>query len=266
MPTQTGSFDFKGIKSASAKATNYITDLSNGVYVHADGTPTDPTSATAKGVRITDDIDIIRNGTSVVNISSDITIGNGNNYVNISNNGFKLRSGIGGTLFEIDSDGTMLRTAQVAKYNGSSTSTDTQSLTADTMTQIVLSNKLFAFDDMFSLNNGGMLTQWYGIYRITASVYVNAAQSTTQVGVFVRQDNNVNPSSHSWANATEIGAGRSVKPTTSSEWMIAQTSFIYDQGASDEVTYFLGVRTSNGTGSLRPGNMMTFLEIEYLGW
>ena len=47
-------------QNAKKTATNYLTDLNNGVYVHADGTPSDPASANAKGVKITDVIDIIR--------------------------------------------------------------------------------------------------------------------------------------------------------------------------------------------------------------
>jgi len=56
---------------AAKTATGYLADLSNGVYVHAEGTPTDPTASTAKGVRITDVVDVIRNGVSMA------TFGNG---------------------------------------------------------------------------------------------------------------------------------------------------------------------------------------------
>ena len=60
---------------AAKTATGYLADLSNGVYVHADGTPADPTASGAKGVRITDAVDVIRDGHSVA------TFGNG--YVDL---------------------------------------------------------------------------------------------------------------------------------------------------------------------------------------
>lgn len=50
---------------AAKVAIGYLTDLSNGVYVHAEGTSSDPTASTAKGVRITDVVDVIRNGVPV---------------------------------------------------------------------------------------------------------------------------------------------------------------------------------------------------------
>lgn len=75
MATQTGSYDFKASNDARKTATSYITDISNGVYVHSQDTPDDPTDEEANGVRITDEIDIIRQGKSVLNIDEDILIG-----------------------------------------------------------------------------------------------------------------------------------------------------------------------------------------------
>ena len=64
-----------GISGAGETASNYITDVSGGgVYVHSADTPGSPSSATAKGVRITDDIDIIRNGKSVASFGDSIIL------------------------------------------------------------------------------------------------------------------------------------------------------------------------------------------------
>ena len=64
-----------GISGAGETASNYITDVSGGgVYVHSADTPASPSSATAKGVRITDDIDIIRNGKSVASFGDSIIL------------------------------------------------------------------------------------------------------------------------------------------------------------------------------------------------
>lgn len=59
-------------QNAKKTATNYLSDLSNGVYVHAEGTTADPTASTAKGVRITDVVDVIRNGTSVAEFGNGV--------------------------------------------------------------------------------------------------------------------------------------------------------------------------------------------------
>lgn len=62
-------------QNAKKTATNYMTDLSNGVYVHANGTPSDPANVNAKGVNITDVIDIIRSGNSVSQFGENIRMG-----------------------------------------------------------------------------------------------------------------------------------------------------------------------------------------------
>ena len=70
-------------------ATNYMTDVSNGVYVHAEGTPTNPTSGTAKGVRITDQVDVIRNGTSISQFGENVILGEEtSNHLMIGNNSY----------------------------------------------------------------------------------------------------------------------------------------------------------------------------------
>lgn len=62
-------------QNAKKTATNYMTDLSNGVYVHANGTPSDPANVNAKGVKITDVIDIIRSGASIGQFGENIRMG-----------------------------------------------------------------------------------------------------------------------------------------------------------------------------------------------
>ena len=62
-------------QNAKKTATNYLSDLSNGVYVHASGTTADPTNANAKGVKITDVVDIIRAGQSVGQFGENIRLG-----------------------------------------------------------------------------------------------------------------------------------------------------------------------------------------------
>ena len=61
--------------AAATTATSYLTDLSNGVYVHAEGTSDDPTTTSAKGVRITDNVDIIRKGKVVASYGEEAVIG-----------------------------------------------------------------------------------------------------------------------------------------------------------------------------------------------
>ena len=79
-------------QNAKKTATNYLSDLSNGVYVHAEGTTADPTASTAKGVRITDVVDVIRNGTSVAEFGNGtVTLGKHNtvndNYMVLARDG-----------------------------------------------------------------------------------------------------------------------------------------------------------------------------------
>ena len=81
MPSQTGSLDLstqkKAHDDAAKNATNYVSELNNGVFVHASGTPGDPTDPDAKGVRITDVIEIIRLGSAALKIGETIMIGSG---------------------------------------------------------------------------------------------------------------------------------------------------------------------------------------------
>lgn len=78
---------------AAKTATGYLADLSNGVYVHADGTPADPTASGAKGVRITDYVDIIRDGQSVAEFGSAIILGKHgmlDNFLEIASDGLRF--------------------------------------------------------------------------------------------------------------------------------------------------------------------------------
>lgn len=57
------------VNNAEQVATNYITNITGGgVYIHANDTPSDPSVSTAKGVKITDKIDIIKDGDSVISV------------------------------------------------------------------------------------------------------------------------------------------------------------------------------------------------------
>ena len=265
-----GTAPMKRASDAKKTATSYITDVTNGVYVHANNTPADPTDASAKGVRITDEIDIIRGGESMVNISNSIKVGKGNKYVRIDDSGmglFTQPTGYSKTLaMSIDEYGIVRKNPGIAKYNGSSSSSTTVSLSSGTITQVSLSNKVLSSTSeiQYNLNNGGIEVYGFGVYRINASVYVNAAAAATHVDVFVRRDDSAVIPSHSWSNATEIGSGQMGKGSSATA-LVVQTSFIVEQLINDTVTYFLGVRSSNGTGTLYTGNNMTFLEIEYLG-
>lgn len=90
MATQTGSYDFTPAKNAhddaEKVATNFIAEINNGVFVHAEGTPADPTNANAVGVEITDQIDIIREGESVMAVGETNT-STGNEVVRIGKSG-----------------------------------------------------------------------------------------------------------------------------------------------------------------------------------
>lgn len=63
------------ITNALGRATKFIAELSNGIFVHAEGTPSDPTDTDAVGVYITDKVDIIKDGDSVASYGDATTIG-----------------------------------------------------------------------------------------------------------------------------------------------------------------------------------------------
>ena len=72
MPTQTGSIDLASQKAAhdaaAQVATNYVTDLTNGAFVHPEGD-------TSNGVQITDSVEIIRDGETVAEYGDTVQIG-----------------------------------------------------------------------------------------------------------------------------------------------------------------------------------------------
>ena len=64
---ETALYDTGGIRNdmndARQVATGYLADINGGgVYVHSADTPSDSTAATAKGVKITDKVDVINDG------------------------------------------------------------------------------------------------------------------------------------------------------------------------------------------------------------
>lgn len=105
MATKTGSIDLKANKEASTKATNYIVDLSNGIFVHAEGTPADPTDSDAVGVGIKDSVDIVRNGEVVANYGEAVTIGKTDgtqSHLELDNRSFEMIDVAGDTYFNIE--------------------------------------------------------------------------------------------------------------------------------------------------------------------
>ena len=269
MPTQTGSFDFKGLKAASTSATNYVAELNNGIFVHAEGTPSDPTNSNAKGVQITDDIDIIRKGKQVISIGDNIILGDStstgsqyNNvpYVILSSTKFSMKTRSGGDIFEVDGSNKMVSyKSQLAAYRGSSSTSATLSLSAGTITKVSLTTSLgFNNDNMFELNDGGIEVLQSGIYRITASLYVTSSSSTTYSDVFVYHADSNTPS---WSDAEEIGSGAAHKSV--SHAMMPITTMFY-QCAYDGDVFYLGARCGGG-GTLYTGNKATFLCVERIG-
>lgn len=65
----------KAIQSGKT-ATSYMTEMDEevGVFVHPKGTPSDPTDTNARGVQITDSVDVIRDGASRANFGEQISI------------------------------------------------------------------------------------------------------------------------------------------------------------------------------------------------
>ena len=66
MATQTGSYDFKAAKEASAQATKFLTELTNdGVYVHQEGEGPDDTQ-TPSGWHISNVLELLKNGVTYI--------------------------------------------------------------------------------------------------------------------------------------------------------------------------------------------------------
>lgn len=84
-----------GIALAKKKATDFLTELANGIFVHAEGTPSDPTDSQAEGVRITDTIDVIHEGESVANYGTEARIGSASSGNLLArSNGVVVRDGL----------------------------------------------------------------------------------------------------------------------------------------------------------------------------
>lgn len=84
-------------QNAKKTATNYIAELSNGIFVHPDGTPDDPHSSEACGVLITDKMEIRKDGattaiygdvTRIGNISNETVVYLLENYIEIGEDYF----------------------------------------------------------------------------------------------------------------------------------------------------------------------------------
>lgn len=105
-----------GIALAKKKATDFLTELANGIFVHAEGTPSDPTDSQAEGVRITDSIDIIHDGESVASYGTEARIGSASSGNLLArSNGVVVRDGLtelaqfsSGSVYLSTADGTFL--------------------------------------------------------------------------------------------------------------------------------------------------------------
>lgn len=78
-------------KQSGKTATLYVTEMDEdvGVFVHPKGTPLDPTDSDARGVQITEDVDIIRGGESVAEFGESARIGKETDRnLNVSSSGF----------------------------------------------------------------------------------------------------------------------------------------------------------------------------------
>ena len=75
---------------------NYMTDLSNGVFIYAKGDPNNPENQNARGILIRDSIDIIRDGKVVSSFGEEIVFKADDNqpYVKIGQNGFEILNNI----------------------------------------------------------------------------------------------------------------------------------------------------------------------------
>lgn len=91
-----------GLKEAGSKATKFITDITNGIYVHRDGDA-------SNGVQITDDVDIVRGGVSVIHLGDDenndtiVRVGEAND-ANVEITPTKIKMGEN---FDVTQDGTV---------------------------------------------------------------------------------------------------------------------------------------------------------------
>lgn len=104
MASQTGSIDLTASNDAAKTATNYATDITGGgVMVH-------PSDDATSGVKITSDVDIMRSGTSVINIGTNdaVRIGiEGSGYVLVDSSGMTVHNSDGIPCLVVSSSGGM---------------------------------------------------------------------------------------------------------------------------------------------------------------
>ena len=87
---------------ASRRATYYLKDMPNGVFVHAEDSnqQISPTDADAHGVYITDQVDIIRNGESVAMFGETARIGKDDSNITITSDGISGKTN-SNTVFDV---------------------------------------------------------------------------------------------------------------------------------------------------------------------
>lgn len=106
-----------GLKEAGSKATKFITDITNGIYVHRDGD-------SSNGVQITDDVDVVRGGVSVIHLGDDenndtiVRVGEANE-ANVEITPTKIKMGEYSVSSIIEMCGGMARVS--ARYGGLTT-------------------------------------------------------------------------------------------------------------------------------------------------
>ena len=98
------------LDDAAKTATNYATDITGGgVMVH-------PSDDATSGVRITSDVDIMRDGTSVINIGTNdaVRIGAADNVqMLLASDGMEIDNEVGTTIFAVESNSTGTTTVTV---------------------------------------------------------------------------------------------------------------------------------------------------------
>lgn len=120
--------------NAAKTATSYVTEITgqNGIMVH-------PSTDQTTGVRVTSDVDILRSGTSVINIGTDdaIRIGADDNVqMLLESDGLEIDNEVGDKIFGIESSSSGSTTVTAALVTWSTTSSvDTTARTvSDSMT------------------------------------------------------------------------------------------------------------------------------------
>lgn len=113
-PSMSASFEaakqaYNEAQNAKKVATSYLTEVSNGVFVHPEGTTGNPDDANSVGVRITDAISIIKNGVAhfwagIKDSVAQVIIGQeGDAQIRVGNSKFQSMNKLGHEIMKVDS-------------------------------------------------------------------------------------------------------------------------------------------------------------------